>query len=145
MDQLFVFLVGDMKQAIFLSGVQKVELAVEVTPLPEAPRIVIGAINWRGYILPVLSMRRRLHFPERDVMASDRMVIVQSRRRRFALMVDEVMGVQQAAPDDFTQAGAISEGLDSLAGASRTQDGIVLIHDLDLFLNEADEKVLAGL
>jgi purine-binding chemotaxis protein CheW len=144
-DYIFIFAVADMKHALFLSGVEKVEFAVEVTPFPEAPHVVIGVINWRGQMLPVLSMRRRLHLPERSVMTADRIIIVQSSRRRIALMVDEVMGVRLTERSDFTSADALSDGLGCVAGATRTEDGIVLIHDLELFLTEEDEKALEKL
>jgi purine-binding chemotaxis protein CheW len=134
-----------MRHALFISGVEKVEFAVEVTPFPEAPSVVIGVINWRGRILPVLSMRRRLHLPERSVMMADRIIIAQSFRRRIALLVDEVIGVRPAERNDFISADAISDGLGCVAGATRTEDGIVLIHDLELFLTEEDEKALEKL
>jgi purine-binding chemotaxis protein CheW len=142
---MLVFAVAGMRHALFLSGVEKVEFAVDVTPFPEAPHVVIGVINWRGQILPVLSMRRRLHLPERSVMTSDRMIIVRSSRRRIALMVDEVTGVRPAGRSDFICADAISDGLGCVAGATRTEDGIVLIHDLERFLSEEDEKALEKL
>lgn len=142
---ILVFAVADMRHALFISGVEKVEFAVEVTPFPEAPRVVIGVINWRGQILPVLSMRRRLHLPERSVMTADRIIIAQSSRRRIALLVDEVIGVRPTERSDFTSADAISDGLGCVAGATRTEDGIVLIHDLELFLTEEDEKALEKL
>ncbi|MFA6505128.1 MAG: chemotaxis protein CheW [Treponemataceae bacterium] len=141
-DQIFVFAIGQMKHALSLSGVEKVELAAEVTPISEAPRIVIGAINLRGQILPVISMRRRLHFPDRRVMASDRIVIVRSSRRRIALVVDEVIGVRPMKRNDFIKADAISEGLGCVAGAARIDGEITMIHDLELFLSEEDEKAL---
>jgi purine-binding chemotaxis protein CheW len=142
---ILVFAVGEMKHALSLAGVERVELAAEVTPLPEAPHVFIGAINVRGRILPVLSMRRRLHLPERGVKASDWIIIVQSSRRRIALVVDEVMGVRPAERSDFTSADALSEGLGCVAGAVRTEDGIVLIHDLELFLSEEEEMALEKL
>jgi purine-binding chemotaxis protein CheW len=144
-DYLLVFEVGAMRHALPLSGVEKVELAVEVTPFPEAPYVFIGAIDCRGEILPVLSMRRRLHLSERVVTVSDRIVIVQCSRRRIALMVDEVVGVQRAEKSAFASAEAISDGLGCIAGATRTEDGIVLIHDLELFLTEEDERALQAL
>jgi purine-binding chemotaxis protein CheW len=139
---ILLFAVAEMKHALSLSGVERVELAAEVTPLPEAPHVVIGAINVRGQILPVLSMRRRLHLPERSVTTSDWIIIVQCSRRRIALVVDEVMGVRTALQSDFTSAEALSEGLGCVAGAVRTEEGIVLIHDLELFLSEEEEMAL---
>ena len=143
-DTILVFAIEGMRHGLPLPGVEKVELAAEVTPFPEAPRVVIGAITWRGQILPVLSMRRRLHLAERAVMTSDRMVIVKSSRRRIALLVDEILGVQRAPAGDVTRAEAISDGLGCVAGAARTSDGIVLIHDIELFLSEGEEKALGN-
>ena len=139
---LLLFSVGGMKHALPLSGVERVELAAEVTQLPEAPHVVIGALNVRGQVLAVLSMRRRLHLPERRVRAEDWIIIVQSSRRRLVLVVDAVMGVMPSRRSDFTIAEALSEGLGCVAGALRSDDGIVLIHDLELFLSEEDEKAL---
>ena len=139
---ILLFAVGGLKHALPLSGVERVELAAEVTPLPEAPHVVIGALNVRGRILAVLSMRRRLHLPERGVTAEDWIIIVQSSRRRIALIVDEVMGVRSTKPGDFTNADTLSEGLGCVVGALISEEGIVLIHDLELFLSEEDEKAL---
>jgi purine-binding chemotaxis protein CheW len=90
-------------------------------------------------------MRRRLHLQERGVMADDRIIIAQSSRRRLALLVDEVTGVLPAHGNGFTGAETISDGRGCVVGATRTEDGIVLIHDLELFLSAEDEKVLETL
>jgi purine-binding chemotaxis protein CheW len=143
-DYYFEFVVGGMRHALSLASVEKVELAVEVTLFPEASPAVIGVINRRGQILPVLSMRRRLHLPERSVSVNDRLVIAQSSRRRLALLVDEVTGVLVVPRDDFTGVETISDGGGCVVGATRTANGIVLIHDLELFLSAEDEKALAA-
>ena len=140
-----LFAVGGARHAIPLSGVEKVEFAVELTPLPEAPRVVCGAVDWRGTIIPAVSMRRRLRLPERELAVSDRMVIAKSARRRLALVVDEVLGVLFLGKAELTAAEAIYDGLGCVAGAARTGDGIVLIHDLELFLSEEDERALERL
>jgi purine-binding chemotaxis protein CheW len=144
-DHIFIFAVGEMRHGLSLSVVERVELAVEVTPFPESPNVCIGAINVRGQILPVLSMRRRLHLPERSVMTSDRIIIVRSPRRRIALMVDEIIEVRSMERSNFTHADSLSDGLGCVAGVAQTADGIVLIDDLELFLSEADEKALEKL
>jgi purine-binding chemotaxis protein CheW len=142
---ILVFAVGEAIHALPLAGVEKVEFAVEVAPFPDAPHVFIGAIDWKGLILPVMSMRRRLHLPERGVRASDRIIIVKTSRRRLALLVDEVVGIRPCRAGDVTSAYSLSDGLGCVAGATRAADGIVLIHDLEQFLSEADEKALAAL
>ena len=139
---ILVFRTGDSFHALFLDAVEKVEFSVEVTVLPEAPRIVLGVINWRGTILPVLSMRRRLHLPERPVDIDDRLVVARSRRRRLALLVDEIVRLTSFSDDDAAAADGIWHGMESIAGALKIEADIVLIHDLDAFLDEPEEIAL---
>jgi purine-binding chemotaxis protein CheW len=132
---ILVFAIGEAKHALPLAEVEKVEFAVEVAPFPDAPHVFIGAIDWKGQILPVM----------REVRANDRIIIVKTSRRRLALLVDEVVGIRPCRAGDVTSAHTLSDGLGCVAGATRAADGIVLIHDLEQFLSEADEKALAAL
>jgi purine-binding chemotaxis protein CheW len=142
---ILIFSVDGRKHALPLSVVEKVELAVEAIPFPEAPSVVIGAVNWKGHIIAGVSMRRRLHLRERDVRATDYIIIVHSTRRRIALFVDELCDVSTVQPSDYRKAETLSDGLGCVAGATRCEDDIVLIHDLELFLSESDEEALGEL
>jgi len=141
-DQILVFSVGGSMHALYLANVEKAELSAELIPLPEAPSTVIGAVNWKGWVLPVLSMRRRLHLPDRAISTGDRFIITRYSRRRIVLVVDESVGVQTVERGDITKSGDIADGLGAVAGAARVPDGIVLIQDPELFLSEEDENVL---
>ena len=70
------------------------------------------------------------------------MIVVRSSRRRLGLMVDEVMGVRNVLRHDVASSESLSDGLGCVAGATQCSDGLVLIHDLELFLTEEDEKAL---
>ena len=120
----------------------KVELAGELTPLPDAPTFVEGAIDWRGQMLPVLSMRRRLHLQAKSIQISDKLIIVHSSRRRFALLVDAVAGVFPWLKDEYADAGEFPDGVGCIASAVKSKEGIILIHDLEMYLSEDDENIL---
>jgi len=139
---ILVFATGDRTHAVYLGAVVKVEFSVEVTPLPQAPRTVIGVINWRGRILPVLSMRRRLGLPERSIATDDRLIVARSARRLLALLVDEIVGVASLSEQDIAAAGAIWHGIEGIAGATKISSEVVLIHDLDAFLDGEEEIAL---
>lgn len=143
-NQLLVFTVEGVKHALYLSSVDTVEFAVELSPLPEAPPAILGTINWRGQILPVMSMRRRLHVPDRRVEKSDRLVIVKYSKRRMALLVDDVIGLFQAKPTDVTVADSVADGLGCVTGFVPIEDGILNINDSNLFLSEAEEQLLGA-
>ena len=66
--QLVVFRLNGQRYALPLAAVERIVCAVEVTPLPGAPPVVLGVINVAGCVLPVFNIRRRFLLPEREVV-----------------------------------------------------------------------------
>jgi purine-binding chemotaxis protein CheW len=60
-SQYFVFSLEDQRYALALAAVLKVIRAVELTYLPEAPENLVGLLNLRGEIVPVLNIRARFN------------------------------------------------------------------------------------
>ena len=77
MSQCVVFTLDERFYAIRLSAVSRVVRAVEITPLPKAPPIVIGVINLGGRIIPVVNIRRRFRLPERELELTDQLIVAQ--------------------------------------------------------------------
>jgi purine-binding chemotaxis protein CheW len=124
--------------------------AVEITPLPSAPDIVMGVINLEGRIIPVVNIRRRFRLPERELALTDQFIIARAIRpgkggektRLLALAVDEIVGVRELLKDEVAAAESILPGLNHLEGVAKTALGMVLIHDLGTFLSLEEEKAL---
>ena len=140
--QLVVFNLDERAYALYLSAVERVVRAVEVTPFPKAPDIVAGAVNVRGRIIPLLNIRRRFHLPEREMDLSDQLIISKTSNRTVALAADSVNGVFVRPAEAVTEKDRIVPGLEYVEGVIKLKDGLVLIHDLDTFLS-IEEK--AGL
>jgi purine-binding chemotaxis protein CheW len=77
---VLVFALDDSLYALPLPSVERVIRAVEITALPGAPRIVLGVIDARGRIIPVLDIRMRLGLPERELACDDRFIVARSER-----------------------------------------------------------------
>jgi len=141
--ELVVFRLDDQRYALRLGAVERFVRAVEVTPLPGAPAIVLGAIDVGGSVLPVLSLRRRFGLPEREVDVTDQFLIARTSSRAVALVVDEALGVIAVPAEVVTGAGRIVPGLDHVRGVVALDDGLVLIHDLESCLSLDEERALA--
>ena len=96
---LVVFHLGRQRLALPLLSVERVVPAVEVTPLPEAPRGVLGIINVQGQILPVIDIRRRFGAAERELEPNDHFLLVSTVGRRIALVAEAVQGVVAPAAE----------------------------------------------
>ena len=140
--QFIVFNLDDRRYALPLMMVDRVVRAAEVTPLPRAPVIVLGAINVRGRVLPVLNVRRRFGMPEREIAPADWFLLAHTDRRQVALAIDRSEGVVEYPEDDIDASTAIAPGLDPFPGVIRLDDGLVVIHDLDKFLSLDEMRAL---
>jgi purine-binding chemotaxis protein CheW len=137
---LLVFRLDSQRYALPLPAVEHVVRAVEITPLPRAPAIVLGVIEVEGRVLPVLNVRRRFGLAEREIGPADHFVIAKTARRTVVLMVDEALNVIERPSAQVVATTEIVPGAGQIQGIIQLEDGLVLIHDLEAFLSldEAD-------
>lgn len=140
--QLVVFNLAAQRYALRLSAVERVVQIAELTVLPRAPEIVLGIVNVRGCVVPVVDTRRRFGLPAREINLSDHLIIARTSRRIVGLLADMVAGVVQHSRAAITAADQIIHNLDYVEGVIKLDDGLIFIHDLDTFLSEVEERTL---
>jgi purine-binding chemotaxis protein CheW len=133
--QLVVFRLDERRYALPLAAVERVVRAVDVTPLPKAPPIVLGAINVHGRVLPVLNVRRRFLVPDREIGPADWFLLAHTARHTVVLVVDDSEGVVERPQAEIVVSTQIVPGLEHFPGVLTLDDGLVLIHDLERFLS----------
>lgn len=142
--RIVVFLLDGQRYGLRLEAVIRVIRAVELTPLPEAPPIVLGVIDVGGCIVPVFSLRRRFGLPERAIAASDQLILARAAGKPVALAVDESLGLVEQPAKTLTAASDVAGGLGLMQGAVATDDGLVFIRDLETFLSLEESRALEG-
>lgn len=140
--QLVVFILDDRKFALPLSQVERVISAIEITPLPRAPEIVMGIVNIQGRVIPVVNMRRRFHLPEREINLNDKLMLSQTSRMAVGIMADSVGGVIECDGQEVIVPEKIVPGMEYVEGVVKLAGGLTLIHNIDKFLSLGEEKTL---
>ena len=130
--------------ALPLRQVREVVRAVVIAALPGAPPIVEGVIDVRGELVPVLDIRARFELPPAELSASQRLVLVRTQGRKAALRVDQVIGIEHISADRWTDRAEILRGAHRIAGVARLAGELVLLHDLDTFLDDEEAASLTG-
>jgi purine-binding chemotaxis protein CheW len=141
-DYYILFTLDDQSFAIDLSNVDRVIRAIEVTPLPVAPEIVLGVINIHGDVIPVVNIRKRLNFRQKDMEVGDQLIIGHTDKRSLALWVDEVQDIVDIANKKVIKQGDILPGIPHIEGVVKLDGDIVYIHDLERFLSLDEEARL---
>ena len=142
LNHLVVFSLDDRRFAVPLSAVVRIERMVALTPLPKAPDIVTGIINFHGQVIPVADIRSRFNMTPRPSELSDQLLIIQTGERMIAFIVDFVDGVLDTFEDQCADAGSVLPIMEYVKGVVKLEDGIVLIHDPDAFLSLEEGRTL---
>lgn len=141
-SHLLVFRLDSGRYALPLDTVERVVQAAELTPLPNAPAVVLGVLDLGDRVVPVLDLRRRFGLPPREVGMDDQFLLARTSRRTVGLVVDEAQQVAVYAADAVLNASAMVPELEHISGIARLHDGLVLIHDLERCLSLDEEQSL---
>jgi len=141
-DQLVVFGLDEQRYALRLSAVEQIVRRVEITPLPQAPEIILGIVNIQGRIVPVFHIRKRFRLPEHDICLSDCLIVACTAKRTVAFIADAAIGVVSRADEEVVAAERIFSSLDYVKGVVKLDEGLVFIHDLDTFLSVEEEQTM---
>lgn len=137
-----VFRVGDVEYAAAAADVVQMESFSGATPVPGAPPWVLGLMQVRTKVVPVIDLRRRFGLPGAAPSADDdldaRVVVVARGERIVALRVDRGREVLDLAAEQILPVppAMAAENGGYLAGIARAGDRLVLILDLDGVLGQ---------
>ena len=138
-----VFTLNDQKFALHLGAVEKIAQAAEIIPLPKAPDIVMGVINVQGRIVPVVNIRRRFRFPERDINLKDHFIVCRANHLNVAILVDAVLDIIECSEKDMIGQTNILTDIEYIEGVVKSAEGMILIHDLDKFLSDKESDMIS--
>ena len=136
--QYLTFALGSEEYGVEILKVQEIRGYAPITPIPNTPPHVMGVMNLRGAIVPVVDLRRTLGMAAAEYTPFTVIVVVTVGTRAMGLIVDAVSdvldvdrGAMQATPDFGTQVDARF-----VRGLVRAAGKLVILLDI--------ERVLGG-
>lgn len=91
--QVVTFFLGKEEFAIGLTDLQEIERVLTITPLPNVHPSILGVMNLRGKIVPVVDLRVKLGIPAGPLSKESRIMIVNLGEKLCGLAVDSVKEV----------------------------------------------------
>lgn len=142
-DQFLSFLIADEEYGIEILKVQEIKSWGAYTPLPKSPEYVLGVINLRGAIVPIIDLRCRFGLPTTEYTATTAVIIVRTesheQSRIIGLVVDsvsEVYHLSQDAIQDASETGT-SEKESYVRGFGQIDDKLVILVNLDPIISSS--------
>ena len=98
-----VFLVRERSLALPIDRVVEIRGHGDPTPLPHAPPHVLGVVNLRGTVLPVIDLAQRLGLGPTPASPRNVMIVVDGNRGPFGLLVDGVSEILSPEADALAE------------------------------------------
>lgn len=140
--QLVAFTLDQSHYALPLRDCVEVQLYCQLAPLPTAPSVIAGLLDWHGTAVPVIDFRARFALPSRLPRADDQLLLARTPARLLALWVDQVRGIVEITTPKIMPMAKLSPQVSQLNGITLLDGEILYIHDLATVLSEAEEAGL---
>lgn len=98
-DRYLIFSLNGVKMALPMTTVIEVTRAVPITPLPHVPAHVMGMVNLRGVVLPLIDLVQKL-WNQPGNQSPEQFVVVPWGRGRLAIAVDRVVSMETLRAGD---------------------------------------------
>lgn len=140
-DQYLTFILAGEEYGIDILRVQEIRCWEPVTKIPNTPEYVLGVINLRGTVVPVIDLRKRFGLPGVEFTATTVVVVVkvehQKTERTIGMVVDAVSEVYNVSAETMRETpdlgGAIST--DYIKGLATVDEKMIILLDINLLVN----------
>ena len=128
--QWLTFRLRDGDYALDVADVVEVLSMVMLAYLPGAPPWLIGMLNLRGQVLPVLDLRLRLGFTAPALALDTPIIVARTGDRLAGLIVDEVCDVVSLPAHALAPPDALAGDAHPIAAVARADARLILLLNL---------------
>ncbi|TPP09818.1 chemotaxis protein CheW [Rhizobium glycinendophyticum] len=140
--ELIAFRVGDQEFCVNIMAVREIRGWTPVTPMPHAPQYVMGVINLRGAVLPIVDLSLRLGMKSAAPTARHVIIVAQVKSKIIGLLVDAVSDILTVTDDNIQPTPEISSDLERLyaRGILAIDKRMICLIELGALFNDAESE-----
>lgn len=146
-QQIITFRIGEQYLGTDIMAVREIRAWSPITPLPHAPKSILGVVNLRGTVIPITDLSYRLGWPVTEPSARHVIIVLQSGDGLHGLIVDAVSDIVTLNSENLQPAPSVAEAShsDLLNGVATVEDRMIMILKLDgLALEQPDMAAIAA-
>jgi purine-binding chemotaxis protein CheW len=138
--QVLTFALGAEVYGVDILRLKEIRGWSPVTRLPHSPPAVLGVLNLRGVVVPIIDLRVRFGMTAAEFTAVTVIIVLSLRTARgdqeFGIVVDKVMDVVDIAPDQVRPTPATG-----CTAAREVIEGIATVDEQMLILLDAERLI----
>lgn len=143
-EQYMTFACGEEIFGMSIKYVNEIIGLQQITHIPDTENFIIGLINLRGKIIPVIDVRIRFGMEPLEYNDRTSVIVIDVKSTVIGLIVDRIEGVAEFAENEITPPPSVSD-LESQArkyvfGIGKSSDEVKLLLDPDKLINGTEDE-----
>jgi len=139
--EIIAFFLGEQVFSVDIMAVREIRGWAPATPLAHAPKYVLGVINLRGTVIPVIDLAQRLGLVAADPSERSAIIVTSIRDQLVGLLVDNVSDMVTVAESEIQSVPEVGITMvQKTTTAIIAKDNQMISHlDIDSLLDEEIE------
>lgn len=151
-DQYLSFILANEEYGVDILRVQEIKGWDGATPMPNMPDFVLGIINLRGTVVPVIDLRKFFKLDTAEFNQQTVVIVVKvndesHNERTMGIVVDAVSEVHNIAKTDMMQSpdfGGVAD-TEAIKGLATVSEQMIILLDIDHLMKNGVLKEIIGI
>lgn len=136
--KIVIFRVNDEDYGIDVSIVNSIERMVDVTRVPNVSDYIIGVMNLRGSVVPLVDLRKRFGLDSLDYNDETRTIVVKLAEIEVGIVVDSCSDVTDIKKSEIEPPPTVIGDVESayIQGVTKLDKRLIILLDMEKTLKD---------
>ncbi|SMP47403.1 chemotaxis protein CheW [Anoxynatronum buryatiense] len=141
-DQYVIFKLDGESYGVSIHFVEIIEKVTDITRVPNAQPYILGVINLRGEIVPVIDLRKLFGLESIPVTDDSRIIILSVEELTVGIMTDSSSEVLSIPQENIENATSVLSHVEetSIKGIGKIDDRMIIMLDVFAILGLNDQE-----
>lgn len=147
-DQYLTFILGSEEYGVNILKVQEIKGWESATSIPNTPDYVLGVVNLRGMVVPIIDLRKRFSLDNADFGPTTVVVLVKAtqsgKERTVGMVVDAISDVYNVGMNEISDPPDLGSivATEFITGLVTVDEKMVILLNIDLLINSGVLEVV---
>lgn len=136
-EKYLTFQIAEETYGISILKVREIIGLITITKIPHTPDFILGIVNLRGKVIPVVDMRTKFGFPYAEPTEQTCIIVVDLGQFQAGIVVDSVSEVMSINQNNIEPPPAFGSEVDTsfIVGIGKLKERVVLLLDIERVLS----------
>jgi len=139
-----VFKLNEELFSIELKIAREIINVTSIKPVPSMPEFICGVIHLRGFLLPIIDIKKLMGLhQEKEQKQKKKVIVVSWQKKVFGILIDDIEDIITVEEEKLIPTPALITSMDRnfFKGGFYLNENIILIIDLELILKKHIKNV----